>query len=212
MSLNSLFSGIGMAALGALDTILLRAGRNIAGIIPDCTIEERHKDELEITQSPVEQGAPIADHAFKKPAELLMRVAWSDSRSIPNLITAAQGGTLSITVKDIYQQLLTLQYPSDPTLLQPFSIVTGKRTYDDMLLKSLQVITNHDSENSLMVEALFQQVIIVSTQVATASSLGLVENQAQPQNTAAPTNTGAQQLGQNNTAAAAAIAASNPPQ
>lgn len=204
--MGALLSSLGIASIGALDTVLLRAGRSIAGIIPDCTIEERHKDELEITQSPVEQGAPIADHAFKKPAELLMRVAWTESKSIASFLSnALNGGPLTVSLRDIYNKLRALQYPSDPTQLQPFKIVTGKRSYDNMLLKSLQVITNKDNENVLMVEALFQEVIIVSTQVQSASALGLVQNQAQPQNTAGVVTAGTLQVDSANAAAAAAI-------
>ena len=41
--------------------------RSIGGIIPDVTIEEVHTDEIELTQHPVQQGAAITDHKFKKP-------------------------------------------------------------------------------------------------------------------------------------------------
>ncbi len=191
--MGAIISGIGIAAVAnTLDTVLLRQGRSIAGIIPDCTIEERHKDDLEITQSPVEQGTPIADHAYKKPAELVMRVAWSDSKRLGELVASALTGSLG-SVKDVYQQLLTLQQT-----LEPFSVVTGKRSYEHMMLKSLQVITNKEAENILMVEAIFQEVLIVSTQIVSASSLGLVQHQANPQSTAAPASTGSLQLGSPN--------------
>ena len=38
--------------------------RNIGGIFPDVTTEEIHRDELQITQHPVETGAPVTDHCF----------------------------------------------------------------------------------------------------------------------------------------------------
>ncbi len=200
---SSILFGVGATiAATVLDTVLLRTGRNINGIIPDCVIEERHKDELELTQSPVEEGSPISDHAYLKPSELLMRVAWSDSKSLGSLVgTLATGGSF-LTVDDVYQQLLDLQ-----GTLQPFSIETGKRSYDNMMLRSLQVVTNRESENSLMVEALFQEVIIVSTKVQSASSLqmGTPAKQASPQNTAAPVSSGNLQLNQPNAAAGATI-------
>lgn len=227
--MGSFLTGIGLAAgATALDTLLIKQGRSIqtpsttvpnpsggqpttipgTTIIPDCVIEERHKDDMEITQVPVEQGAPISDHAFKKPAEVVMRVAWSTSKSLSNVVTSAFGGNSGPSITDVYQQLQNLQIAtSTPPYLQPFTVVTGKRTYKNMLLRSLQVVTNKESENSLMVEAIFQQVLIVSTKVQSGSSLlGATQNQSQPQNTAPPVNTGTQQLGQTNTTAANIIA------
>jgi len=197
----SAFTAIGLAA-AALDTVLIgsptRSIQPAQGpiLIPDVTIEERHKDTMEITRIPVEQGAPISDHAFKNPAELTMRIAWSDSTL-----------TSAFSITDIYNQLLALQVAtSSPPYLQPFTVTTGKRTYKNMLLRELQVVTDHDSENALMVEALFQEVLIVNTQVQSASTLqGVAQNQANPQNTAAPIATGPQQLGQSNTSAASTI-------
>ena len=51
--------------------------RSIGGLTADITIEESERDELTITEHPVEQGAPIADHAFKRPSEVTIRAAWS---------------------------------------------------------------------------------------------------------------------------------------
>jgi hypothetical protein len=199
----SIFTGAGLAALTTLDTVLLRVGRNIAGIIPDCTISERHVDELEITDHPVETGSPVSDHAFVKPFELVMRVAWSDSKDLASLVNAAVQGSFPATVKDVYKQLRDLQQS-----LQAFSVVTGKRQYTDMLMKRLQVITERETENVLMVEATFRQIIQVSTQVQSRSALSAnPANQASPQDTAAPVATGSVQLSPANSSAASTISA-----
>ena len=71
--------GIAAVAGGVIDTILIRQGRNIAGIYPDVVVKESHRDEMEITEHPIESGASISDHAFKRPAELLVQFGWSDS-------------------------------------------------------------------------------------------------------------------------------------
>lgn len=224
--MGSILTGIGLAAAAtALDTVLINAPtrsiqaapttvqtssgtKTIPGttIIPDVTIEERHKDDMDISQVPVEQGAPISDHAYKKAAELTMRIAWSTSKPLTSLIGSAITGT-TVSIIDVYNRLQALQTAtSTPPYLQPFTVTTGKRTYKNMLLRSLQVVTNKDSENALMVEAIFQQVIIVTTQVQSASTLlGATQNQAQPQNTAPPVSTGANQLGPSNTTAGSTI-------
>ena len=41
-------------------------------IVPSVVISEKHTDMLEITEHPVEVGAAVADHAYKKPSEVVM--------------------------------------------------------------------------------------------------------------------------------------------
>jgi hypothetical protein len=148
----SIFQQVGLLVGGQVLNVLLRRGRSIAGIIPQVVLEEHHHDEMVITSHPVQNGANITDHSYKAPATVTMRCGWSDSASVFNL------GMSLPTVKDAYDQLLALQDNREP-----FDLVTGKRTYKNMLLKSLDVTTDKDSENALFVEAQFQQVIIVDT-------------------------------------------------
>lgn len=150
-------SGVFNAALvgvaGTLQDVLLRQGRSIAGIVPQVIIEEQHTDELMITEHPVEKGADITDHAVKQPARLIMRCGWSKSGSnVPGLSLTQPSPA------DAYKMLLALQ-----ATLMPFDVVTGKRTYSDMLIKRLGTITDEDTENVLVVDVEMQQIIIVST-------------------------------------------------
>lgn len=169
-------------------------GEALFPIVAQVTLEERHSDELEISVHPVEQGAAIADHAFKKPAEVIIRCAWSDSPSgpgsiisqavgvgaavggtagrvlagIPGAVQAAQsllGGNDQGQVKQIYQKLLQLQ--SDRV---PFDVMTGKRSYTNMLMRSLHVDTDQHSENILSVTMVLQQVLIMTTQAVSVPS------------------------------------------
>src|SRR6516165_2153430 len=39
--------------------------RSVGGIVAQVWISEQERDELHITEHPVEQGAPISDHAYK---------------------------------------------------------------------------------------------------------------------------------------------------
>ncbi len=189
----SILPGLALgAAAGVLDTLLIRQNRSIANIFPDVTVEEVHFDELEITNHPVEQGAAISDHCFKRPAELTMRVGWSPSRAIgssPNLLGDITSRITDITgrgyIEDTYQDLLDLQEAREP-----FDVVTGKRAYSNMLLRSLTVTTDKTSENALMVEARFQEVIIVATQTTTLPPLA---SQATPQATGAVVDGGSKQ-------------------
>lgn len=78
----SQITGFTAAALQiGLQSILIKPKRFIGPIVAQVTIQEIHNDTLEITDHPVEMGAVISDHAFKRPAELIITAAWSNSPS-----------------------------------------------------------------------------------------------------------------------------------
>lgn len=64
--------------LGA-SSLFLQQSNQIGGIQIDTTLEETYEDSLEITEHPVEAGAAITDHSFKRPMELVLHCGWSDS-------------------------------------------------------------------------------------------------------------------------------------
>lgn len=198
----SAFSGFVNAALQyGINAILVRPKRSVGPFEMQVVMEEQHTDDLEITDHPVEQGAIISDHAFKRPAEVKIVGGWSDSPSIPDLfrgIAAVPGTTVAgvqslITGnnvsqgRDIYDKLLKLQ--SDRT---PFDVYTGKRVYKNMLIKSLSTVTDRDTENSLVVTMLLRQIITITT--TTLSLPAPLERQADPGSTAQPSNFGSKSL------------------
>lgn len=143
--------------------------RSIGGIIPDVTVEETGRDDMTITQHPVEIGAAISDHAFKNPAEVTLRVGWSDS-------SINAGGEPGYSV-NVYDQLLALQQS-----LELITVVTGKRLYPNMLIRSLTQVTNDRNPFALSIVAVCRQVIIVSTTSVSVPSQAVMQ---QPQKTAA---------------------------
>lgn len=151
MSLIPIGTTILQAAANALLPLVFLRPRSIGGIIANVTVEERSVDELIITQHPVEQGASITDHAFKRPPSLTIIAAWSNSSieafGNPNYVT------------EIYDRLLALQESR-----VPFEVLTGKRLYDDMLMRRIFQTTDEKTENSLALVMEFEQIILVSTQ------------------------------------------------
>lgn len=131
------------------------------------TMEEVHIDELVITDHPVEYGASVTDHAYKRPAELLLRLGWSNS-GVQSLLSAlsnvpstlvGDGGDFNY-MRTLYNKLLTLQESRIP-----FDVTTGKRKYRNMLIRSLTVPTDDKTEHSLVVTMVLRQVILAQTQV-----------------------------------------------
>ena len=134
------------------ETVMVRPQRSIGELIADVTVEEQHTDELEITEHPVEQGAAIHDHAYKKPMTVTIRGGVTDAKD--------GGDGSEQPSKEFYDKLVDLQAKREP-----FDIVTGKRKYKNMLIKSLSATSDADTENCLIFEAECQEVIIVATRV-----------------------------------------------
>lgn len=153
--INTSFIPLGLTILEAAGLDLLSPTlflqRNIGGFVADVTIEEDSTDELEITQHPVERGAAVTDHSFKKPSVVVITAGWSNSS------LSALGDPFY--VQSVYAQLLQLQNSR-----QPFDIVTGKRSYTNMLFRRLSVKTDERTENALVLQAECQEIIITETQ------------------------------------------------
>lgn len=179
--------------LSGLETAVFRPKRMIGTIAAQVTIEELHHDDLVITEHPVELGAPITDHAYKRPSELTLRCGWSNSgiesltSSVAAFSSAFKGGSLTGLqyATKVYDQLLKLQASRIP-----FDIVTGKRTYQNMLIRSLATATEQKSEYSLFATLTCHQIIIVKTEVV---AIPQREVHATPESTAATENLGSKQ-------------------
>lgn len=129
-------------------------------IIPSVVVSEKHSDTLEITEHPVEVGAAIADHAYKKPSEVVMEVGFAGGGALLDFasnLTAT--GLLGLSPQETYQEILDLQASRIP-----FDVVTGKRLYSSMLIRALEVTTDKTTENVLSVVLTLREVLISQTQ------------------------------------------------
>lgn len=154
---------------------LLKTGtRQIGALIPDVVIREISKDEMVITDHPVERGAAISDHAFFRPSEIEMQIAWSDST----------GGYVGYA-RDAYEQLIALQRQREP-----FEVTTGSRQYQNMLVSSIALTKDEKTENIALISVRLREVRITSTQTTGAPNSA----QANPAKTGETANVGQQQL------------------
>jgi hypothetical protein len=174
-----------------LQVLQINPPNAIAGILIAATLEESYEDVLEVTEHPVEAGAQITDHSFKRPREVTLKCGWSNSSQealVGTLSTYFAGGGFSTPdyVTDVYAQLLTLQLQRTP-----FQIQTTFFQYNNMVLRSLFVTRDEKTGNALMVTAVCREVIFVSTQSALLPPLA---NQANPSSTAETQKGGATNL------------------
>lgn len=176
-----------------LSVLLQQRTRSIGIMIPDVVVTEKHSDALEITEHPVEQptnaGASgegagyISEHAFRRPSEVVMETGFSGGGSLLDFAdTSAIGLSLGMNPNEVYQELLKLQRDRIP-----FDVVTGKRIYNNMLIKTLEVTTDKSSENVLLATLTLREVIITSTQTINVASKS---NMTEGVGTSAVQNTG----------------------
>ncbi|SAL25676.1 phage baseplate protein [Caballeronia telluris] len=176
--------------------------------VPDATLEEVHNDELEVTEHPVEQGTVIADHAFVRPAEVIITAAWSNSPNQTSILgalggfAAAQSGAARALVgavelaSGVMNMLGSGWTPSKKAYMKLvdmyhnrylFTIYTGKRQYRNMIIKSLSATTNAETENSVIVRIACRQILMVQTQTVTVPDSSVMSN---PASTASPEDAG----------------------
>lgn len=177
-------------------------------IMKQVTLEEVHNDAMEISDHPVERGSVISDHAFARPAELIITAAWSNSpheTSLLNQLTGAASSASSalrkvIGVANLVSGISSMFSSGAPTTVytynailalynarQFFDVYTGKRVYKNMLIKELATTTDSRTENSLILRMTLRQIILVDTQTVTVPN---ASNMASPEKNGATINRG----------------------
>jgi hypothetical protein len=139
-----------------------RSRRRIADFVTYLTIDENGEDELEITDHPVQEGAEITDHAYKKPPMLNVTISFSESDE--NSV---------MTLDETYAAMLELQESR-----VPFEVVTGKRIYTNMLFKSLRQTTDKNTDNVLSIQAILKHVILTTVTITSVPPRARQKNPA----------------------------------
>jgi NDP-sugar pyrophosphorylase family protein len=127
------------------------------------TIEEVLTDELEITEHEVQQGAQISDHAYKKQSTIMLRCLYSDdaqflSSAIFNFVTRKK----KLSNDAAYEMLLEFQKD-----IIPLKVVTGKRTYTNVLIKTLTQVNDRDTNKVLSINIELKELFVVTIQKVT---------------------------------------------
>lgn len=141
--------------------------RKFDSMIFDATISENHVSELEVTDSPIETGQSISDHAFMKPLTLKISASVSDVVLNP-FKRFGSGLTFSGSTKrskKAFEMLQELQAKAEP-----FDIQTGLKLYKNMVISRLSATQDKDSGQILNVDIDAREVIIVSTATVTYPS------------------------------------------
>lgn len=152
--------------MASLTILLGKTGANIGGITLDAAIHEDHVHESDITENPVEEGVEVTDHVQLKPAQLTIEGVITDAPlgysiigNIQNLVRSVQSlfGASSRSV-DAFNKLLDLRQKREP-----FTVVTGLKSYDNMIFSRLSVPREAATGNAIHFTAEMKQIRIVES-------------------------------------------------
>jgi len=147
-----------------LSTIFRQQSRRIGVMVPSVVVSEKHSDTLEITEHPVERPTSsgtgfVADHAYRRPSEVVMQVGFAGGGSLLDLLNTSNIGlSLGLSPREVYANFLEMQ--SNRELLD---VTTGKRQYTNMLLRAMEVTTDKATENVLSAVLTLRELTITET-------------------------------------------------
>lgn len=136
----------------------------VAGYELDVAVNEDHSFESEVTEHPVEIGADIADHVRARPITVTLEGIVSDTpigalAERRQQFTLVNGEAFALPSEEALAFLLALRDAREPVTIQ-----TSLRSYESMMLQSLQVPRSASNGEALRFTATFVQVVIVTNQ------------------------------------------------
>ena len=156
----------------------------IDGYTIDAALRETHSREAEISDYPVEEGADVTDNVRARPKSVEIEGIVSDT-PIGAMATLRGGATGSASPDG---ELLFL--PSDEALAKleaifaaraPVTVETSAKTYENMVLVSLEVPRDISTGEALRFTASFREIILVQvnrTTVRVSSPSGAARKNA----------------------------------
>ena len=152
----------GTPTAGLTYDALLYCKTNIGGYFFDGFMQVEHNIELQTTSNPVETGASVVDHAYVKPAELVMKVMMSDVHQslVPGQFTGA-----SFRSVNAWQVLRKLQ--SDRI---PMSVFTRLGLYTNMLITKLATTDTSETFRALSAEVTLREIPVARIKTVKISS------------------------------------------
>lgn len=142
------------------------------GIVLDCTISETHSYKADVTENPIEDGEPVADHVNLKQVKLTIEGLVSDSPIGFALIGSAQNAVRSFQslfgtqsrAKDAFDALIKLWKNRIP-----FTVITNLKRYENMVISDANFPFTNETGGALDLKLELTQVSIVKSKIVGAS-------------------------------------------
>lgn len=138
------------------------------GIVLDCCESEDHVYKADVTENPIENGSPVADHVNLKPVTLKIDGLVSDSP----IGFAIIGTALNVfnSIKELFGAQSRSKAAMDSLIKlwkdrTPFTVITNLKRYDNMVISSLEFPYNADTGHGIDIRCEMVQVSIVKSKI-----------------------------------------------
>jgi hypothetical protein len=142
--------------VGISDSSVLRTG----SMELDCSVDEVHTDEAEITEHPIEEGSTISDHIRKLPImlEITGLITNTPIVYLASLFAKSpvQGSLIPSQDRVSDGYALLRQFMDDGSIL---TVSTSLRDYPNMAIQSLTVRRNKDTGQALDCTIVFREIL-----------------------------------------------------
>lgn len=153
------------------------SGFSLSGLVEfqaDLTLEESHERSAEVTENPIESGAVVSDHVITNPERLRLEGFVTDAPAAARERAAGRTQGAFETLEQAWRNR------------EPLTVVTGRKTYTDMIIVRLDMPRDRPSSMRFTME--FQAVTIVESQETQLAGGGGSTSQASGVNSAASGN------------------------
>lgn len=150
--------------------LFVKKGNYIDTIQLDIVIIEGASATATVTENPVENGADVNDHIIIQPLTFTVQGVVSDISStlitsIKRTFTAIRNFPESLTKstsrsKEAWEALLELQASKTP-----FTLVQGLKTYENVIIISLNETQDKDTSRALFFTATMREIIFVGSEI-----------------------------------------------
>lgn len=140
----------------------------IDDFIVDCALVEEHTYDSEVTDYPVEKGADITDNVRPKPLEVRIEAIVSNTPTSPDIL--AQRDIDTTPADQAYLHLMDIRDNREPVTIR-----TSLDSFDNMVLKSLNIPRSASTGDALRFTATFVQVEIVSNTRSTRVAIPIAK-------------------------------------
>lgn len=131
----------------------------------DVSPNQSHRFPTRITENPVEDGSVMSDHVVLLPLTVEIEGRITDAST-----TLSEGFRAEGTAKDGWRELVRLQKQREP-----FQVVTGLETYENMLLEEVIAMRTPEDGQSVKFAAILREVQIVGRNTPTNRDLVAAE-------------------------------------
>jgi len=126
----------------------------IGDYVFDAYFSIQHDTNLTITQSPVQTGANISDHAYMEPKELTFEIGMSDVMKSVIVGQFSEGQSRSVNA---YNVLRTLQEQRIP-----IQVITRLGVYQNMLIETISAQDDNTTHSGLRATVTMREILVVA--------------------------------------------------